>query len=64
VKAIYKLKTDEIKIKITGTKAFRQAMIDAIYVYLMHGEVKFKGPQGGNSVNLESSIAPSEELWS
>jgi hypothetical protein len=55
-------KTDTITIKITGTKKFRQAVMDLIYTALMDEDVQIEGSKGNNGIGLESSIEPSEEV--
>lgn len=60
-KPVTKPKHDEITIKITGTKKFRQRIIDVIYDALMDDDLQYEGTQHGNGFDMNSTIAPSEE---
>ncbi len=54
-------KIDTITIKISGTKKFRQTIIDLIYAALMDEDLQIKA-KGTNGFSLESSITPSEVI--
>jgi hypothetical protein len=54
------MKTDTITIRVTGTKKFRQKIIDVIYEALIEDEVQFEGTKPGNGFDLDSTIVPSE----
>lgn len=55
-------KIDEITIKIIGTEKFRQKIIDVIYKALMQDDIQFDGTKPGNGFDLDSTIAPSDEV--
>lgn len=55
-------KTDEITIKITGDKKFRQMIMDKIYETLMEEDLLEESTKPGNGYNLESTISPSDEV--
>lgn len=56
------MKRDEINISITGTKKFRQLIVDLVYKALMDEkiEVETVGNQQ-NGFSMNSSLPPSEE---
>ena len=55
-------KEDTITIKITGTKKFRQKIMDLIYEALMNEDLQFEATKQQNGFTLESSISPSDEV--
>lgn len=55
-------KTDTIEIKVTGSKKFRQEIIDRIYEVLMDEDLQAGDRRTQNGFTLESTIEPSEEL--
>lgn len=55
-------KTDTITIQMTGSKKFRQKIMDVIYTALMDEDLQFEGTKPGNGFDLESSIEPSDEV--
>lgn len=55
-------KTDTITIKVRGPKKFRQAMIDKIYEVLMEEDFMMESTKPGCGYDLNSSIAPSDEV--
>lgn len=56
-------KRDKIEISITGSKKFRQLIMDLVYTTLIHGEeLESESIKAGNGFTLNSSIEPSEEV--
>jgi hypothetical protein len=55
-------KTDTITIKVTGNKKFRQKIMDVIYEALMDDDIQVEGTKPGNGFDLDSTIAPSDEV--
>jgi hypothetical protein len=56
------LKVDEITIKVTGNKKFRQKIIDLIYQVLMTDEMQIEYAKPGCGIKLNSSIEPSDDV--
>ncbi len=58
-----KTKEDEITITITGTKKFRQTIVDLIYQVLMVEDIEVQVSRDQrNLLKLESTMEPSEEV--
>lgn len=55
-------KVDTITIQVTGSKKFRQKIMDLIYEALMDEDLQFEASKIGNGINLESTLEPSEDV--